>query len=88
MELDGLFSLGEYQKALEYHHQALPLARAASDIQAEAATLTYIGDAYRLTSENEKALDYLSQALQGWQSMPSEAFQVLADNSRADLSCK
>jgi CHAT domain-containing protein/tetratricopeptide (TPR) repeat protein len=59
--------LGEYQKALNYHNQALPLARAAADDQEEASTLTNLGQAYWLRSEHEKALDYLSQALQIWQ---------------------
>jgi len=70
------FSLGDYQKALGYYHQALPLARTTSDYQTEAAALTFAGDAYRLTSENEKALDYLSQALQGWQRIQDRRGEV------------
>ena len=49
------FSLGDYQKALDYHLQALPVARAASDLQTEAATLTNIGDGYRLTDRERES---------------------------------
>jgi CHAT domain-containing protein len=74
------FSLGDYQKALDYHSQALPLVRAAADHQAEAATLTYIGDGYRLTTENEKALEYLSPAVQRWQDIQDRRGEVGALN--------
>jgi CHAT domain-containing protein len=74
------FSLGEYQKAIDYHLQALPLAQAAADHQAEAAILTSLGDAYRLASEHEKALEQLGQAIQGWQSLQDRRGEVGALN--------
>src|ERR1017187_2978393 len=56
-------NLGEEQKALDYHNQALPLRRAAGDRAGEAATLNNIGNVYADLGENQKALDYYSQAL-------------------------
>src|ERR1017187_10506456 len=56
-------NLGEEQKALDYHNQALPLRRAAGDRAGEAATLNNIGNVYADLGENQKALDYHSQAL-------------------------
>ena len=74
------FSLGEFQKALDYHLRALPFARSASDVQTEAATLTNIGDAYRLLTQHEKALEYLSLALTGWQTLQDRRGEVGALN--------
>jgi CHAT domain-containing protein/Tfp pilus assembly protein PilF len=56
-------SLGESQKALDYHNQALPLRRAAGDGAGEAATLNGIGNVYSHIGENQKAVDSYSQAL-------------------------
>jgi len=61
------YFLADYQKAIDYHSQALPFARTAANQQEEASTLRDLGQAYRLKPENEKALDYLNQALQIWQ---------------------
>jgi len=74
------FSLGEFQKALDYHLRALPFARSASDVQTEAATLTNIGDAYRLLTQHEKALEYLGLALTGWQTLQDRRGEVGALN--------
>jgi hypothetical protein len=49
-------SLGEMQKALDYHNQALPLRRAVADRAGKAATLSGIGNVYSRLGENQKAL--------------------------------
>jgi CHAT domain-containing protein len=78
------YFLGEYQKALDYHNWALPLARAAADHQEEASTLTDLGRTYRIRYENEKALDYLTQAIQRWQLLQDRRgeWEALATLSR------
>jgi len=57
-------NLGEKQKTLGFFNQALQLRRAASDPDAEAATLNNIGLAYANLGEKQKALDHYRQALQ------------------------
>ncbi|HEY2962262.1 MAG TPA: tetratricopeptide repeat protein, partial [Pyrinomonadaceae bacterium] len=56
--------LSDWQKALEFYAQALPVYKALADgKQAEAVTLNNIGMAYSRSGEQEKALDYLQQSL-------------------------
>src|ERR1039457_6630285 len=57
------YALGEKQKALDYHGQALPLYRAVGDRSGEATTLNSIGDVYYALGEKQKSLDYYGQAL-------------------------
>ncbi|HEX8686162.1 MAG TPA: CHAT domain-containing tetratricopeptide repeat protein, partial [Pyrinomonadaceae bacterium] len=56
-------SLGEKQKALDYHNQALPLRRAVGDRNGEASTLMSLGVVFYSLGERQKALDYYRQAL-------------------------
>jgi CHAT domain-containing protein/Tfp pilus assembly protein PilF len=55
--------LGDMQKALEYHNQALPLLYLLGDRRGEATTLLGIGFAYSRLGNKQKALDYYGQAL-------------------------
>jgi CHAT domain-containing protein/Tfp pilus assembly protein PilF len=55
--------LGEKQKALDYHSQALPLRRTVEDHQGEAYTLLNLGSIYNSLGEAQKALEYYNQAL-------------------------
>lgn len=56
-------SLGENQKALDFHTRALPLRRAVGDRNGEATTLNNIGLVYYSLGENQKALDFYTKAL-------------------------
>ncbi|MGH9766566.1 MAG: CHAT domain-containing protein, partial [Blastocatellia bacterium] len=56
-------NLGDPQKALECHLQALPLRRQVNDRAGEAATLSNIGLIYHGMGENLSALDYNEQAI-------------------------
>ena len=56
--------LADWQKALEFYRQALPVFQSSPDLkQGEAKTLNNIGIAYSRAGEQEKALEYLQQAL-------------------------
>ncbi|HET9479732.1 MAG TPA: CHAT domain-containing tetratricopeptide repeat protein, partial [Pyrinomonadaceae bacterium] len=56
--------LADWQKALEFYGQALPVYKSLGNgRQAEAITLNNIGIAYSRSGEQEKALDYLQQSL-------------------------
>jgi CHAT domain-containing protein len=55
--------LGEPQSALDYCQQALSIWRAMDRRLFEAATLSYIGNAYSLLDEPRKELEYYDQAL-------------------------
>ena len=55
--------LGEPETALEYCGRALPVWRALGKRLFEAATLSYIGQAYALKDDSAKELDYYNQAL-------------------------
>src|SRR5262249_55219589 len=52
-----------WQKAMEYHEQALTLLRAVGDKNREASALEHIGQVYSHLGEAQKAFDYYSQAL-------------------------
>lgn len=51
------------EEALDYYNQALKLRRIAGDLAGESKTLSNIGLLYQSKGENQKALDYLKQAL-------------------------
>ena len=53
----------DWQKALEYYNQALPVFRALGAKQNEAKTLGNMGTTYSMSGEQQKALDYLQQSL-------------------------
>ena len=55
--------LGEPQSALNYCQQALPIWQASGRRLFEAATLSYIGNAYSLMGEPRKELEYYNRAL-------------------------
>ena len=56
-------SLGETQKALEKHNEALPIRPAVGDRSGEAHTLNNIGVVYRSLGETQKALEKYNEAL-------------------------
>ena len=51
------------KEALDYYNRALPLRRMAGDLAGESKTLSNIGLLYQSQGENQKALDYLKQAV-------------------------
>lgn len=63
-KLRGQRTAESVKKAVEKYKEALPLWRAAGDLNGEADTLYYLGRAYHeLLGENQKALDCFNQAL-------------------------
>jgi CHAT domain-containing protein len=56
-------ALGQYQKAIEYSQQSLPISREVSDRQGEAKALNNLGTAYYRLSEYQKAIEYSEQSL-------------------------
>jgi CHAT domain-containing protein/tetratricopeptide (TPR) repeat protein len=57
------WTLGEYQKPLEYYNQALPLWQMVGNRREEARTLHNIGTVYWQIGDSRKALEYYAQAL-------------------------
>ncbi len=55
--------LGEPRKAIEYHEQALKIAREIGDRRGEGAGLGNLGSAYSDLGEPRKAIEYYEQAL-------------------------
>ncbi len=73
-EADALYSLGfaygrlhDYQKALAYYEQALPLHRELGNRRQEAQTLNNIGTIYAQQSDYRKAIPYFREAQEIWQ---------------------
>ncbi len=57
------FHLGEVEKAIEYHEQALMIAREIGDRHGEGADLGNLGLGYASLGEMEKAIEYYEQGL-------------------------
>jgi tetratricopeptide (TPR) repeat protein len=56
--------LGEYQRALSYHQQALAIDKTLGDRLQEARTLGNIGNVYNLLGDHRRALTHYEQCLQ------------------------
>ncbi|MDJ1183383.1 tetratricopeptide repeat protein [Roseofilum casamattae] len=57
------YSLGEYQKAIDYHQQSLQICEEIGDLSGIAASLNNLGSAYDSLGEYQKAIDYYQQSL-------------------------
>jgi len=57
------FALGEYEKAINYHEQALAIAKSNGDKDGEAAGLGNLGIIYRSLGEYETAVSHFEQVL-------------------------
>ena len=55
--------LGEVERAIEYHEQALSIHREVKNRQGEGSTLGNLGSAYANLGEVERAIEYFEQAL-------------------------
>ena len=55
--------LGEVERAIEYHEQALKISRDIQDRQGEGNALGNLGVAYADLGEVERAIEYFEQAL-------------------------
>ncbi|MEC4816289.1 MAG: CHAT domain-containing protein, partial [Scytonema sp. PMC 1069.18] len=65
--IGGVYSnLGEFQQALEYYTQALPIRQEVGDRRGEATALTNIAAVYDTLGKKQLSLDYYQQALQLW----------------------
>ncbi len=56
-------SLGEYQRAIDYHQQSLAIAQQLGDRSGEGASLGNLGLAYNSLREYQRAIDYHQQSL-------------------------
>ncbi|MCA2510829.1 MAG: tetratricopeptide repeat protein, partial [Microcystis sp. M60BS1] len=56
-------SLGEYQKAIEFHQQSLAITREIGDREGEAASYNNLGNVYYSLGEYQKAIEFYQQSL-------------------------
>ncbi|BAG02494.1 tetratricopeptide protein [Microcystis aeruginosa NIES-843] len=56
-------SLGEYQKAIEFHQQSLAIFREIGDRGGEAASYNNLGNVYNSLGEYQKAIEFHQQSL-------------------------
>jgi CHAT domain-containing protein/Tfp pilus assembly protein PilF len=56
-------SLGQYQKAIDYHTQSLTIKREIGDRKGESNSLNNLGLAYKSLGQYQKAIDYYTQSL-------------------------
>ncbi|MCZ8058454.1 MAG: tetratricopeptide repeat protein [Microcystis sp. LE19-12.2C] len=56
-------SLGEYQKAIEFHQQSLAIKREIGDRRGEAASYNNLGAVYYSLGEYQKAIEFYQQSL-------------------------
>ncbi len=56
-------SLGQYEKAIDHHMQALAISREIHDRRGEGSRLGNLGNAYNSLGQYEKAIDHYMQAL-------------------------
>ncbi|NET01345.1 MAG: tetratricopeptide repeat protein [Sphaerospermopsis sp. SIO1G1] len=57
-------SLGQYQKAIEYHQQSLDIAREIGDVRRESSSLNNLGNAYDSLGEYQKAISFHYESLE------------------------
>ena len=76
--MGGIYSfIGEKQKALDAHENALRLLNAIDDQQREAAALNGIGKVYEDLNDFPKAFETYSRALQIYQEIRNQEFTAL-----------
>ncbi len=56
-------SLGQFQRAIDYHQQDLEIAREIGNRQWEGTSLGGLGQAYNSLGQYQKAIEYHQQAL-------------------------
>lgn len=69
--------LEEFQLALDYYQQVLPLYRETGDRKGEADNLDSIGRVYDSLGQTPQALDYLQQALSIWREVGDRQGEVI-----------
>ena len=57
------YSLGEYQKAIEFHQQSLAITREIGDRGGEAKSYNNLGNVYYSLGEYQKAIEFYQQSL-------------------------
>ena len=62
-------ALGQHEKALEYHRQAVEILRSAGNLRREAMALKNLGEVYTLLNQPEKAIEQFTQALATFRSI-------------------
>ena len=55
--------MGEHRRAIEYHEQALAIARNIGDRRGEGTALGNLGDAYHSLDENRRAIECQEEQL-------------------------
>src|SRR4029077_8492920 len=66
-------SIGEYEKAVAYLNQSLPLLIGVNSRTAEARAQYYLGSAYIEMGGHTQAFHHLTQALQIWKTIGDQA---------------
>ncbi|MBC7879755.1 MAG: tetratricopeptide repeat protein [Anaerolineae bacterium] len=61
---NAYYSLGEYQKAIDYHTKSLQMALQIGDKQGEGAAYGNLGLVYRIVGEYQKAIEFQNKRLQ------------------------
>ncbi|BAY16432.1 hypothetical protein NIES21_22600 [Anabaenopsis circularis NIES-21] len=57
-------SLGEYQRAIEFHQQCLEISREIGDRNGVGSSLNNLGNAYNSLGEYQRAIDFYQQSLE------------------------
>ncbi|KEI69117.1 hypothetical protein A19Y_4470 [Planktothrix agardhii NIVA-CYA 126/8] len=60
---NAYYSLGQYQKAIEFHQQSLTIAREIGDRNGEGNNLNNLGNAYHSLGQYQKAIEFYQQSL-------------------------
>ena len=71
------YRLSQYDKAVEFFQQALPLFQQVGDTEDEAGALSNIGDSYKAMGQYPKALDFYQRALPIQRQVGDKAHEAL-----------
>ncbi|WP_088889877.1 CHAT domain-containing protein [Leptolyngbya ohadii] len=82
----SLLRSGYPQRAIEFHQQALKIARAVGDRHAEGVILGNIGDAYQIQNQHSQAISALEQSLAISQELDQRSNQAASLNNLGVIS--
>jgi len=73
---DAYFNQKQYERAIEFYQQALPIAREAKDKFREAKVLSAIGSVYLYQGQSKQAIEFYQQALSIMQEIQDKSSQA------------